>query len=187
MRSVTKRLTVALALVLVQPVAGEAHRLDEYLQATRIAIEIASIEVDIDLTAGVDVAPRVWALVDTDKNGRVSEPEARKYATAVLAAMTLRLDDRPCRLELVASRFPIQADLTSGSGPIHLQARAAIPPTGTGRHRVFFRNVHEQQMSVYLINALVPLDRAITIASQRRDPRQTQLTIGYLVHARVRS
>ena len=69
----------------------------------------------------------------------------------------------------------------SGSGPIHVPARAALRPTAPGRHRLFFRNTHQPQLSVYLVNALVPLNRAITIASQRRDPKQTQLTMTYTI------
>ena len=172
---------MALALVLVQPGTAAAHRLDEYLQATRIAVNIDSVDLEIDLTAGVEVAPKVWALVDADGNGKVSEAEAETYSNTLLAAMSLRVDDRPCKIGLVASRFPTQADLMSGSGPIHVQARAALRPTAPGRHRLFFRNTHQPQLSVYLVNALVPLNRAITIGSQRRDPKQTQLTMAYTI------
>ena len=135
----------------------------------------------IDLTAGVEVAPKVWALVDADGNGKVSEAEAETYSNTLLAAMSLRVDNRPCKIGLVASRFPTQAHLMSGSGPIHVQARAALRPTAPGRHRLFFRNTHQPQLSVYLVNALVPLNRAITIGSQRRDPKQTQLTMAYTI------
>jgi hypothetical protein len=182
MRAVARSIVpVALAVVLVQPGTAAAHRLDEYLQATRIAVNVDSVDLDIDLTAGVEVAPKVWALVDADGNGKASEAEAETYSNTLLAAMSLRVDDRPCKIGLVASRFPTQADLMSGSGPIHVQARAALRPTAPGPHRLLFRNTHQPQLSVYLVNALVPLNRAITITSQRRDPKQTQLTMAYTI------
>ena len=96
MRAVARSVVrAALALVLVQPGTAAAHRLDEYLQATRIAVNIDSVDLDIDLTAGVEVAPKVWALVDADGNGRVSEAEAETYSNTLLAAMSLRVDNRP--------------------------------------------------------------------------------------------
>jgi hypothetical protein len=174
-------------MIVVVPLGGGAHRVDEYLQATRLAVSTASIDIDIDLTAGTEVAPQVWALVDTDRNDRISEAEGRTYADALLRSMTLRLDGRPYPVVLVASRFPTREDMAGGSGAIHVQARAAIPVMRAGRHRLFFRNAHELSMSVYLINALVPIEPGITIAAQRRDPRQTQATITYDVGPRPRS
>jgi hypothetical protein len=174
------------ALIVVVPLSGSAHRVDEYLQATRIAVSTGSIDLDIDLTAGTEVAPRVWALIDTDRNGRISETEGRTYVEALLRSMTLRLDDKPHPIALVASRFPTREDMAGGSGAIHIQARAAIPALGAGRHRLFFRNAHQLSMSVYLVNALVPVEPGITIAAQRRDPRQTQATITYDVGPRRR-
>jgi hypothetical protein len=34
-------------------------------------------------------------------------------------------------------------------------------------------------MSVYLVNALVPAEKTISIVSQKRDPRQTEMRMSY--------
>jgi hypothetical protein len=65
----------------------------------------------------------------------------------------------------------------------YLQARAGLPLTGAGRHTLRYRNTHRRATSVYLVNTLVPSNHAITIASQRRDPRQTELVLTYDVRA----
>ena len=38
--------------VLLMPLPAGAHRLDEYLQATRVGIERDRVSIDIDLTPG---------------------------------------------------------------------------------------------------------------------------------------
>jgi hypothetical protein len=44
-------------------------------------------------------------------------------------------------------------------------------------------NSYRSDVGVYLANAIRPDSRAITIASQARDPRQQTLTIDYTVNA----
>lgn len=172
-------LVAAIGTLLALPCAARAHRLDEYLQATRIEVGIDSVALDIDLTAGVGVAPRVWALVDTDRDGRISDTEGRTYADLLVKSVVLQVDDRTRTVALVSSRFPSFQGINSGSGTIHLEARATLPTTSPGRHTLRYRNTHRREMSVYLVNALVPANRAITIASQRRDPRQRQIVMTY--------
>ena len=172
-------IVIAIGMRLACPSVANAHRLDEYLQATRIDVSLDHVDLDIDLTAGVSVALDVWALVDTDRNGRISEAEGRSYADVVLKSVVLQVDGRPHPVALVSSRFPSLQEITSGSGPIRIEARAPLPLTGAGRHTLRYRNTHRRATSVYLVNALVPSNSAITIASQRRDPRQTELVLTY--------
>ena len=54
------RLALLLAL-LAFPSAVFAHRLDEYLQATLVAIEPSDVRLQINLTPGVAVAEKVLA------------------------------------------------------------------------------------------------------------------------------
>jgi hypothetical protein len=158
---------------------ARAHRLDEYLQATRIGVGLDHVDLEIDLTAGVEVAPVVWRLVDTDGNGRISDDEGRKYAARVVGSTTLDVDGHSRAVTVVSSLFPSREALHGGSGTIRLEARAALPPLRAGRHTLRYSNTHGRAMSVYLVNALVPADTSISIASQRRDPRQTGIAITY--------
>ncbi len=175
---------IAIGIRLALPSVADAHRLDEYLQATRIDVSLDRVELDIDLTAGVGVAPDVWRLIDTDRNGRISDAEGQSYADLVLKSVVLQVDGQARPVALVSSRFPTFQEITSGSGPIRIQARAGVPALSAGRHTLRYRNTHRRATSVYLVNALVPSTSAVTIASQRRDPRQTELVLTYDV-ARV--
>jgi hypothetical protein len=172
-------LVAAVGVLVTSPVVMSGHRLDEYLQATRIAVRSDAVELDIDLTAGVGIAPDVWAMVDADRNRRISAAEGRNYAQRVLRAVTLQVDERPRALTLVSSRYPTFREINSGSGTIHLEARATLPRANAGTHRLLYRNTHRPGMSVYLVNALVPAEKTISIVSQKRDPRQTEMRMSY--------
>jgi hypothetical protein len=170
-------MTISLGLAL--PSIADGHRLDEYLQATRIDVSLDRVALNIDLTAGVGVAPGVWRLIDTDRNGHVSDAEGRSYADLVLKSVVLQVDGQVRPVALVASHFPTFQEITSGSGPIRIEARAELPLASGGRHTLRYRNTHRRATSVYLVNTLVPSSSAITIASQRRDRRQTELVLTY--------
>ena len=64
--------------------AADAHRLDEYLQATRIALSPDRIRLEIDLTPGVIVAPSVLDAIDADRDMHISAAEADAYAAQVV-------------------------------------------------------------------------------------------------------
>jgi nickel/cobalt transporter (NicO) family protein len=170
---------VVLGILLGRPVPAGAHRLDEYLQATRLSIDVDRVSLEIDLTAGVNVAPQVVAWIDTNRDGQISSSEAHAYAQQMLRAVVLSVDGRTASLTLLDSRFPEARNMTAGVGTIRLRATANLPTTGSGRHQLVYVNDHRSEMSVYLVNALVPNDARIQIASQRRDPAQHRLTVDY--------
>ena len=51
--------SVLLCVGLGRPAPIAAHRLDEYLQAARIAVDVDRVGVELDLTPGVAIAPSV--------------------------------------------------------------------------------------------------------------------------------
>jgi hypothetical protein len=163
------------------PVPSTAHRLDEYLQASRLSVERDGVTLEIDLTPGVSVAPQVLALIDTNGDGQLSAPEAEAYAQRILNSVSLSIDGQPVALILTAERFPQLNEMTLGTGMIRLRANAKIPDVAAGRHQVFYRNSHQPEMSVYLANALVPSDNQIEISGQSRDYAQHELIVDYRV------
>jgi len=163
------------------PVPAGAHRLDEYLQATRLSIDLERLRLEIDLTAGVSVAPQVFSSIDTDHDGQVSIAEREAYAQEVLRAIALSIDDRPTPVVLDDSWFPELRDMSLGVGMIRVRATATVPSVAVGRHTVSYANNHRPLASVYLVNALVPTDPRIEIVQQRRDVAQRVLMLEYRV------
>jgi hypothetical protein len=162
--------------------AAGAHRVDEYLQATRLSVDITHVDLEIDLTAGIALASEVFGSIDTDRDGEISSAEGETYARQVLGAVVLSVDGRPAPISLVDARFPQFREMSLGVGTIRLRASAKIPAT-TGHHQISFRNMHRPDASVYLVNALVPANPRIQLGDPRRDRVQQGLTLDYTVAA----
>jgi len=188
---IVRRILVSFAalgawLVTLQPAA--AHRVDEYLQATRLSIDMQRVDLEMDLTAGVAVASEVFAWIDTNRDGEISNVEGEAYVRQILGSVVLKVDGRPVPITLVEVSFPQFRDMRLGVGTIRLRATAKVAAATTaGRHQVSFLNTHRTESSVYLVNALVPVNPRIQLADQRRDRAQLGLTLDYTVMAQASS
>ena len=96
-------------LSVVTPAA--AHRVDEYLQATIIAVEKDRVRADLYLTPGVGVLPVVLADIDADGNGVLSEGERRAYAERVFGDLAVTLNGERLLPRLVSMEFPTVDEL----------------------------------------------------------------------------
>ena len=158
-----------------------AHRRDEYLQAARLAIDPGSLELSLAMTPGIDVAERVIADIDRDRDGVFSLHEQEIYVAAVMGQVTLEHDGRTLQLESTRAGFPAADAIRAGEGTIQLQAVASLSSLSSGGHQLLFRNSHRSDISVYLANVLVPTDGRITITSQRHSQDQHELMVDYVV------
>src|SRR5580693_4277053 len=114
---------MAVCVLLAISLVGEAaaHRLDEYLQATLIGVTRDGIDVEIQLTPGVAVLPVVMAVIDRDRDGRISVEEERVYAARVAREVELRVDGVPAALSLMESTFPDLEAMREGLGTIRMK------------------------------------------------------------------
>ena len=160
-----------------------AHRLDECLQAARIAIEPTRVEVELDLTPGAAVAESMILDIDQDRDGRLSADEQRAYAERVVGSTQLEIDGRHLRLERSASTFADVGAFRRGEGTIRIRSSAGVPRQSDGAHQLVFRNTFRRDVSVYLANALVPGSDRIGVTAQRHAADQRDLTIDYVVRA----
>jgi len=165
----TRTLT-AIAIVFVCAGSGSAHQLDEYLQATRIGIEENRIALEFSLTPGSRVADRVFAIIDGDRDRRISPAEIEAYARKVLSDVSLEVDGRACTPTLARAESPSWPEMRDGVGTVHVTATtdSRLAP---GRHQVRLVNRHQSDIGVYLVNALKPSGR-VSIQAQERDAQQ---------------
>ena len=176
--------TGALAvLVLIAGTSLSAHRRDEYLQATRLAIDPERVEVAVDLTAGIAVADRILAEIDGDADGSISAAERCVYSARLLSTIALDVDGIPLRVELVDSTAPVVEDVRKGEGTLRIRAVASLPKLPAGDHRLRYRNDHRPDVGAYLANTLVPTSSRVTVATQRRDFDQRELIVDYTLRA----
>ena len=175
------RLPLMLAL-LALPSNVFAHRDDQYLQATLVAIEPDGVRLQINMTPGVAVAEQVIKRIDRDRDGAISKNEAPAYAELLKRDLTLRIDGRNLELKLTASEFVPPAELRTGSGIIQMEFAAIFGPLAAGPHRLTFENRHLTTMSVYLINAAQPRFTAVRITRQKRNQNQSAGEIEFTFH-----
>lgn len=159
-----------------------AHRLDEYLQAARVSVATNRIEVSLNLTPGVAVASQVCAVIDQDGDGKFSTDERATYARHVLKGTLTALNGKPLNLRIEESTFPQLDEMTNGVGVIRIKAVADIAPLSSGHHAFNLTNGHLPALSVYLVNALVPKDRAIRLTKQTRDELQLHYRLEFVVN-----
>lgn len=178
-RNRTLRHRCLLLWLLALPIAATAHRLDEYLQATLVAIEPGQIQLQLQLTPGVQVADAVLRLLDLNRDGRIDAEEAAAYADLVKSALTLQLDGRTVPLTVQAVDCPETAALRSGVGGIQIELNAASGSLAAGAHQLTFENRHQTNRSVFLVNALVPRSKDIVIGRQERNESQSRATIHF--------
>jgi hypothetical protein len=159
---------------------ADAHRLDEYLQATLISIETGRIDALMRLTPGVAISSNVIAAIDTDTDGSISTAEQRAYAQRVLRELTVEIDDEFLSLTLDAVEFPaLDAEMREGLGEIQIRFSTQLPPGGT-RRTLEFKNYHQPHIGVYLVNCLVPRNRDVHIVAQHRNEQQSVYEVEYV-------
>jgi hypothetical protein len=168
-------------LLLALATDASAHRLDEYLQTTRISVATNRIDLSIDLTPGVAVADKVLAAIDTDRDGQLSGKETAAYAERALNDLNLRLDERILTLTVVESSFPTIPKMQAGVGVIRLKASAPVERLSAGNHDLSLTNAHLPAISVCLVNALVPKDLTIKITKQTRDEFQKNYRLEFRI------
>jgi hypothetical protein len=176
-------LALAAAVALLPARDASAHRLDEYLQAARIAVEPDHLLLELDLTPGAAIAGTIVADIDRDRDGSLSPAEQQDYARRVLADLDVEVDDRAIAVQPGTATFAATSALLQGEGTIQLRARLALPAQAAGAHRVLFRNRYRRDIGVYLANALVPESSRIAVTAQGREAQQRDLTIEYRVRA----
>lgn len=157
---------------------AQAHRLDEYLQATQVEVDGPQLTISLRLIAGVLSSDAIVAEIDSNGDGSFSPAEQRAYAMRVLAAQSLRVDEVPLSLQLHEWRFPDPAQMRAGLGEIAITLSATMPASVAGATRMIgLVNRHHPDRSVYLVNAMAPQDRMTSIVEQRRDARQSQFVL----------
>jgi hypothetical protein len=172
-------LVVTGALLLSVAMPAFAHRVDEYLQATTISVESDRVQAQIRLVPGIEVAPTVLSVIDTDRDGVVSDAEQRAYAERVLRDLSLAVDGTRLPLRLLSSKVSDLELMRDGRGVVQIDFDAVVP-RGTAERRLVFENHHFSGIAEYLVNSLVPRDPAILLGAQHRNYEQSSYRLDYV-------
>ena len=168
------RMGVSALLGLSLAGSAAAHQLDEYLQATLIGLTRDGVDVEIQLTPGVAMLPVLMAVIDQDRDGRISSGEERAYVGLVAREVELRVDGVPAPLSLIESAFPTLEAMREGLGTIRMKLR-----TARSGHELRFENRHLPQVSAYLVNCLAAPSDGLVVRRQKRDEAQRSIEFEY--------
>jgi hypothetical protein len=126
-------------LLAVLPRWADAHTLDEVFQGAYLTLAPGEVRLELDVTAGINVAEAVLRVLDADADRTITEAEAEEYARYVLAHSTLSLDGVAVSWRLDRVIVPAYANLELGSDTIKIHAVAERSDT-PGEHAVAYRN-----------------------------------------------
>jgi hypothetical protein len=173
-----KTAAAIIAFVLLLGKTASAHRIDEYLQATILSVEANRVQASMRLIPGMLVSSSVIAAIDSNRDGVFSEGEERAYAQRVLGDLSITIDAKNARPQLISWSFPQPAEMRNGLGEIHIGYTVDLPCGGTNR-ALILTNHHLNYTSVYLMNVMVPQDRNIHILAQKRNEQQSVYELDY--------
>jgi hypothetical protein len=131
------------------------------------------------------VSSVVIASIDSNGDGIISGAEQWAYAERVMGDLSVTVDGHRLKPKLVSVEFPQLGQMREGLGEIHIEFTADVPGGGPKR-RLMVENHHQNGISAYLVNSLVPTDRDIQIVAQNRNEQQSFYELDY-VQARVPS
>jgi ABC-type nickel/cobalt efflux system permease component RcnA len=163
-----------------RPFAAYAHPVDEFLQNTYLSISPDAIDVEVNLTAGVGVAPEVIQVIDANGDGVLTEAESRLYAERVRAGIVLTLDGKPLALVLVRVEMPALAIIRAGAGEIRAAFSATVSSLATGPHELYFENKHAPVASAYQVALLKPRADVLRIRGQQRSANGADITVDFV-------
>ncbi|BCY08257.1 hypothetical protein [Actinoplanes sp. L3-i22] len=171
---------VATALILLPAGAASAHPLDVSRQTSYVTVGTDTVTVEVELAAGVLVAPAFLADLDTDHDRAFSPAEGDAYARRLLAGVALRVDDVPVPLRLTGVELPTYLQAQAGYGVLHVTATAPLTPAA-GDHALFFRNDFAPAKPQYQVAVLTPKKAPIRVGEQRHDEAQRQVSTTFTV------
>lgn len=180
--AMTAKIRCIIWLLLALPWSVFGHQLDEYIQATLVAIEPGDIRLQINLTPGAEIADQVLDLIDRDRNSVISTNEASAYAELLKRDLIVRLDEHLVALKLNASKFPALSEFRTGWGIIQLEFSVAPGAFAAGAHKLTLENRHLPAISAYLFNAAKPKSARIQITGQKRNESQSQGEVDFDFH-----
>lgn len=172
-----RQATLGLLAGSLAALSAHAHRTSGLLQASLVDVQATRIEIEVTLLPGMDLASKVFALLDTDGDGRISESERSAWAREFLSRQSVTLDGRTLPITLQSVRTVPLLEMNQGHGEIVVQFEADPGPNVRGAHVLLCANRYEPVPCTYQSNGLVPKDQEVRINGHRRDELQRELTL----------
>lgn len=174
------RTTLALTAAMMAG-AVSAHPVHEVVQNAYLTLSPGTVGLELELTAGPQVASRLIRALDRNGDKQISLAEARAFAGRVLAQSRLTIDRRPLVIRTLSVDVPSYAALLGAHGTIRIVA-AAPRPTQRGVATLAYRNGYSPAESRCDANIFVKPGRRVAdrIQGQDRSPDGRALVVRYV-------
>ena len=154
-----------------------AHRVEGLLQASLVEILPSQVGVEVTLAPGIDVAPKIFALLDTNGDGGFSEIESVVWSELFMARQSVTVDGQSLPLNLKSIRTTPLAEMTNGHAEIVVYFTADLGRLARGPRTIVCANRYEPISCSFQSNGLVPRAPGVRISSHRRDDRQQEVIL----------
>ena len=175
MRILLAMAAVFVGLILATPL--HAHRVEGLLQSSLVEVLRSHVGVEVTLVPGIDIAPKIIALLDANGDGVFSELESAAWSLRFMEGQSVTVDGQSVPLNLKSVRISPLAEMTNGHGEIVVYFTADVGPLARGPRTIICANRYEPIPCVYQSNGLVPKAPGVRISSHRRDERQKELSL----------
>ena len=164
-----------LLLALAAPL--HAHRVEGLLQNSLVEVLPSQVGVEVTLVPGIDIAPKIVALLDADGDGVFSESESAAWSARFMAAQSVTVDGQSLPLKLEGIRASPLAEMNSGHAEIIVHFTADIAALVRGPRTIVCANRYEPIPCSYQTNGLVPKTPGVRLNLCGRDERQQEITL----------
>jgi hypothetical protein len=174
------RTTLALTAAMVTG-AVSAHPVHEVVQNAYLTLSPGKVGLELELTAGPQVAGRLIRALDRNGDKQISPAEAHAFAGRVLAQSRLTIDRRPLVIRALSVDVPSYAALLGAHGTIRIVAVAARPAQRGGA-TLAYRNGYSPAESRCDANIFVKPGRRVAdrIEGQDHSPDGRALIVRYV-------
>ena len=161
---------------------ADAHPVDEVVQGAYLTLAAGQVRLELDLAPGAEVAEAFLTSLDTNRDQRITEVEARGFAARVLEQSTLLLDGVAVHWALDQVTVPAYQALRFGNDILRIQAIASRADSA-GMHALSYRNRFQPAKSQRTANVFVQPGGGWTyqVTGQERTDDGQQLKVSYVV------
>ncbi|WP_419826202.1 hypothetical protein [Sphingomonas sp.] len=160
--------------------AAFAHPVHEVVQNAYITLSPGTVGLELELTAGPQVAGKIIRALDSNGDRRIGPAEANAFADRMLAQSRLTIDGRSLAIRTLSVEMPSYAALLGAHGTIRIVAAAARPDRA-GPATLAYRNGYSPAESRCDANIFLRAggQMAYRIQGQDRSPDGRALVVHY--------
>ena len=141
---------LVVAACALAPSRASAHPADMYAQDQTVTLTPTGLQLDWRILPGPFLADAAWAAADTNRDGLISDNEARVWVAPFVSGLTISLDTHPLKFnDIETVHWPATVDvLRTGEDAVIVKLSFDWPSTPAGRHALGIHNAYLESNSL---------------------------------------